>query len=80
MSQFTQGIATSREYIDHVDVMNQGRSWEGVEGLDKRLISQYIKKAQETVRGEHQIEGYVARLGGDRVPGFFRPARRAYPF
>jgi hypothetical protein len=63
MSQFIQGIATSREYIDHVDVMNQGRSWEGVEGLDKRLISQYIKKAQETVRGEHQLEEYVARLG-----------------
>jgi len=62
MSQFIQGIATSREYIDHVDMMNQRRSWEGVEGFNERLISQHIKKAQETVRGEHQLEEYVARL------------------
>ena len=49
MSQFTQGIATSREYIDHVDVMNQGRSWEGVKGLDEHLISQHTASASVLV-------------------------------
>ncbi|HZG63280.1 MAG TPA: hypothetical protein VEY13_07175 [Rubrobacteraceae bacterium] len=35
---------------------------EVLEGLDEQMILRHIKRAQTTIRGEHQIEEYVGRL------------------